>query len=253
MTISDLVRLMVAIQNNRIVSQDTRDYVMLPVRARDSFVNWGLGVNRVTKLGRSTYMYDGTYPRFRARYIAFPNEGFGVAAMCNEDSADIKLPVDRIAGIFLNDTALPAGAAGLAPPAAFPTVNEDDPDYMMTAASEEPVFEVAPREKAQLARDFDQQEQAQLELAKRHDQLEEVAQQQGCGSTLEDLVGRYGLSILSPLAQCAASLESFQSCLAAESRALERKGLLDNRARGQIVSCAAKNEEIDLRRIAEGG
>jgi CubicO group peptidase (beta-lactamase class C family) len=261
-TIGDLTRLMAAIQNNDIISQATRDNEMLQVYGSDGGGNWGLGVNRTTKLNRPVYLHDGKYPGYRARYTVWPNESFGVAIMCNEDDADIKLVVDDIAQIFFDQ-----GAGGVAPGGVggnfagfgpvvqarvLPQVDEDDPAYQQTFGRDELPPEIGTRERMRIARDLRHERHVQLVAARRHERIAKVTDHLGCPILLESLVDRHGLTALEPLPQCSAEPKNFNACIAHRSRDLERQGLFDKRTRARIIACAAHVDTNELKRLVEG-
>ncbi len=261
-TIGDLTRLMAAIQNNDIISQATRDNEMLQVYGSDGGGNWGLGVNQTTKLSRSVYMHDGKYPGYRARYTVWPNESFGVAIMCNEDDADIKLVVDDIAQIFFN-----LGAGGAAPQVAgvnlagfgpvfqarvLHEVDEDDPSYEKTSGSDELPPEIGKRERKRVARELRHERRVQRATARRHKRIANVTEHLGCPALLDSLVDEHGPLALEPLAQCSVGPRNSNACIAHQSRHLERQGLFDKRTRARIVACAAHIDKKELKRLAEG-
>jgi hypothetical protein len=84
-------------------------------------------------------MHDGHYPGYRARYTVWSDEKFGVAIMCNGDTADLKLVVDDIAQVFFDVGADRSARMALGEPlqtgaSAEPrVVDEDDPRYEFTS------------------------------------------------------------------------------------------------------------------------
>ncbi|MBX3747733.1 MAG: serine hydrolase [Verrucomicrobiae bacterium] len=127
MTIGDMVRLMVALQNNSIVSSASRTQMLTEHGAQGS-LRFGLGMLLGTKLGLPVYLHDGAYPGFKARFTVWSSRNFGVALLANETGADMNQLTDDVARVFLGSGGIGSGAvspAALAPPSVSGT--DDDP------------------------------------------------------------------------------------------------------------------------------
>lgn len=118
MTIGDLVRLMLAMENDLIVSSESRDQMLLNFTSAipnnrgygfDATKSFGLGVYRAKgnlpvgdPRNRLHYMHDGDYPGYAARFTVWPNEQFGVAIMCNGTGANVRSPTVNVAQLLID-------------------------------------------------------------------------------------------------------------------------------------------------------
>ncbi len=193
MTIGDLVRLMMAIQNNEIISEELKEQEMMQVYGMENNGNrWGLGVNLIKKLDRPVYMHDGSYPGFRARYTVWPEEDFGVAILSNESKAGMRDLTNDIASVFLTSD---VGGESV--------VHVDHaPDSDPCDIGDYNEVGVAPRLTLKV-RDqiMDQLRQSQrLQIQKQADRhrLEEELRKDGKMALAEKLLKRYGIETVEP-------------------------------------------------------
>lgn len=117
MTIGDLSRLMIGINTNAFISEQLKEVEMLAADVQPAGGGaehtFGLGVWKLDNLGRPTLMHGGNIDGFTARYTLWPEEGLGVALMCNrEEAGAFRQRTNDIAELFLNGS----GAVGSAAP-----------------------------------------------------------------------------------------------------------------------------------------
>jgi CubicO group peptidase (beta-lactamase class C family) len=248
-TIGDLVRLMMAIQNDDIVSPASKAQ-MMTVHGSDSNGNWGLGVNRIQKLGLPVFMHDGAYPGFRARYTVWPNQNFGVAIMANESSADMRDITDAIAAVFLSSgsSAASAGldAAGFSlaqqEPDRTELVDDNDPGLESRLGEETPIPRLTEEERRVLFDDLSRLEQLQSHEHKQRLLAARGLEQSGCLDLIEELVRDHGLDLAALFAECFDASKNhgeFTACVSQLLNDLVRRGIITRQQRGRLQSCAA--------------
>ncbi|MPY88815.1 MAG: serine hydrolase, partial [Luteitalea sp.] len=232
MTIGDLVRLMVAIQSNSIISEATKNVEMMPVYGSDSAGNWGLGVNLIEKLGRPVYMHDGAYPGYRARYTVWPDEEFGVAIMCNGDNADLRKVTDEIGKVFLDAGAGGIGgqvAAGLFQITQQPAIDDDDPGLGGSPSHEAAAPDLSEEQRRLIAQSV---EREHFEQAKTLGERERFAE------AVLAAVRQHGIEAFEPLTRCqetARNHDQLLKCGAAALAELQRQGILDEFTWGTLM------------------
>lgn len=103
MTIGDLSRLMIGINTNRFITPGLKAEMMdAGIRPPTGEHTFGLGVWKIVNLDRPTFMHGGNIDGFTARYTFWPNEGVGVALMCNREKAgNFRQLTNDIAALFL--------------------------------------------------------------------------------------------------------------------------------------------------------
>jgi hypothetical protein len=210
--IGDLVRLMVAIQNNDIISPATKAQ-MMSVQGSDDSGNWGLGVNLLQKLGRPVFMHDGAYPGYRARYTVWPNEGFGVAIMANESDADMRDITDDIAGVFLNGGQGARVGAIYTPPVGIalngpsdpPVPDDDDPGLGGLPGEETSLPVLADKDRRELLEDLRRLEAVQAQDEARELLLARRVARSGCVELAEAVQREHGIDLRAVVAGCLAA------------------------------------------------
>jgi CubicO group peptidase (beta-lactamase class C family) len=248
-TIGDLVRLMMAIQNDDIVSPASKAQ-MMTVQGSDSSGNWGLGVNRIQKLGLPVFMHDGAYPGFRARYTVWPNQGFGVAIMANESSADMRDITDAIAAVFLG-TGVAPGAAGINAAGLSVAQNDldrtepiddNDPGLAPRIGEEAPLPRLTVEERRDMFDDLRRLEQLQSRDQQQRLRVARLLDQSGCLELMEELVRDHGIDLVLLFAECFDASENhgeFTACVSQLLNDLARRGIITRQQRGRLQSCAA--------------
>lgn len=107
MSIGDLARLMILINTNKIISQETKDIMMVDYGSFGSSET-GMGVfrpNAVSRgdeyFGREAFFHSGLIGNYESRYTMWPESGFGVALMVNSrvGGASLKSLTLAIAGL----------------------------------------------------------------------------------------------------------------------------------------------------------
>lgn len=119
MTIGDLSRLMIGINTNQFVTPELKGEMLdAEIEPPSGDHTYGLGVWQIENLGRPTFMHGGNIDGFTARYTAWPEEGLGVALMCNREQAgQFRQITNDIASLYINASSAP-------PPS--PNAQEDD-------------------------------------------------------------------------------------------------------------------------------
>lgn len=242
-TIGDLVRLMMAIQNDDIIAPATRAQ-MMTVHGSDPNGNWGLGVNLITKAGLPVFMHDGAYPGFRARYTAWPTRDFGVAIMANESGADMRDITDAIAAVFLGGGS-GIGGFSLAQSEVEPPAPLDDNDPGFGEGDfvrDDPLPELSEAGRSALWQDLLLLERRQLQAQQQRLELERRLADSGCLDVVEELLRDQGVDLLGLLAEChdgARTHGEFMSCVSHLLNDLVRQGIVTRQQRGRLQSCAA--------------
>lgn len=249
MTIGDLVRLMVAIQNDEIISNATKSNLMMQVYGSDSNGNWGLGVNLISKLGRPVYMHDGLIAGYRARYTVWPTENFGVAIMANEEDADTRDITDAIAALFIggSPTLVPAASSRMVV-AGVP--DDNDPGFGGDTSSVHVTPPLSAGEQQVISQQHVQLSQGQLAEELRRIELQTTLEAEGCGLILQNLVDQHGVDITDVFQLCLETSESeaqFDACVEAATNDLVARMLispdeaLDLQNCARIVYCSQNN------------
>lgn len=248
-TIGDLVRLMMAIQNDEIISPATKAQ-MMTVHGSDDSGNWGLGVNLIEKLGLPVFMHDGAYPGYRARYTVWPGEDFGVAIMANESNADMRDITDAIAEVFLNG----GGARGAAPLNGFAegvspaqlddprTLDDNDPGLAGRPGEDTPPPRLADEERLALWEDLRGLERLQRQAESRRLRVSARLEQSGCVELADAIQREHGLDLVLVFAQCydaAKNHGEFVACVSQVLNDLAKRGIITPRQRGELQGCAA--------------
>lgn len=248
-TIGDLVRLMMAIQNDDIISPATKAQ-MMTVNGSDSNGNWGLGVNLIQKLGLPVFMHDGAYPGFRARYTAWPGQDFGVAIMANESNADMRDITDAIAGVFL------LGADGAARAAVNPAaqgvnltdsadarlLDDNDPGLNGRPGEEAPLPRLADTERLVLLDNLRRLEEHQRQADERRSRIATRIGQSGCLELVDAVQREHGIDLLTLFAECADASENhgqFTRCASHVLNDLVRQRIITPQQKGALQRCAA--------------
>lgn len=243
MTIGDLVRLMVDIQNNRIISGELKDDEMMVVHGSDSNGNWGLGVNKITKLGRPVYMHDGAYPGYRARYTVWPDERFGVAITCNADDADVRRLTDLIGAFFLDGSGPEIGPGTESLQAAqLQEVDDDDPGFA-TGRSEGPAPTLAVRQREEIDEAVGRIQASQQQLIGDRERF--AAGCPGCEDELLMLARQHGFEVFEPLLGCQEGAQGrgqVSSCVREATDALLEQSIIDQRQQSDFLRWSAQWE-----------
>lgn len=110
MTIGDLSRLMIMINTNQIIDADTKAEMM--TNYGNDFGTGGtgprgigLGTLLLRRLGKPTFLHDGSIGNYSARYVMWPEEGLGIALMVN-GAAPLRGLSDDIAAMFMNTNSI---------------------------------------------------------------------------------------------------------------------------------------------------
>lgn len=102
MTIGDLSRLMIAINTDKLIAPATKTEMMTAHGATDVVSSYGLGVYMKTELSMPAFLHSGQYEGYKARYIMWPSENFGVAVMVNREKAGLVSLTRNIAELFVD-------------------------------------------------------------------------------------------------------------------------------------------------------
>lgn len=243
MTIGDLVRLMVDIQNDRIISGELKDDEMMVVHGSDINGNWGLGVNKITKLNRPVYMHDGKYPGYRARYTVWPDERFGVAITCNAEDADMRGLTDLIGAFFLDGSGPGIGSGGESFQAAqLQEVDDDDPG-LGAGRSEGPAPTLTARHREEIDEAVERIQASQQQLIGDRERF--AAGCPGCEDELLMLARQHGFEVFEPLLGCQEGTQGrgqVSSCVREATDALVEQGIIDQRQQSDILRWSAQWE-----------
>lgn len=265
MTIGDLVRLMMAIENNSIVSAASRDQMLLNFNSPtitnrgygfDDTKSFGLGLYRAAgelppgdPRERLHYMHDGDYPGYAARYTVWPNENFGVAVMCNGTETNVVSPTIRLASLLIDQ---PAAAAAVLPQQTAAVVVVDDPD-----PGDDPGLGIGPVSST-IPGAFDAKESAaflsELDFLRAEQGQEEMRQLQASALACDEIVPFDLTDILDTstlpgqIALCADTMRNhgqFMQCVAGVTREEVKMGMLSGAQKGRVQSCAALSNVVD--------
>jgi len=235
MTIGDLVRLMVAIQNNDVISPATKSLMMQVYGAEvdgngDPTNQWGLGVNLIEKLGRPVFMHDGVIAGYRARYTVWPGENFGVAIMANEEGADMRDITDDIAVIFIGPSPESAGGGGF---------NDDDPGVAAVVSDVHVEPEITSAERQEIIQEHQELQQRQLLIEGQRQQL--AGMLDDCAPFATALVIEHGVELTEPFALCfdsAVSEMQFNVCIRLATDDLVKSGIITEQQQLDLQGCA---------------
>lgn len=229
MTIGDLTRLMMAIQNNDIISSTTRDTEMLVQHGQADVGKLGLGVFLDQKLGKPAYSHGGAHSGYRAHYTVWPNDDFGVAVLCNSIQADAGALANDIAETYIGSG---TGGIGWGDKGGAPGIGAVQGD------GSEPMMAQAEAQRLLIGLDTLESAQLAAETADK-DKLIRLGEL-GCLDLAADVADGEGFDIATGFLACwdsSSSPTAFTACALDQADELIAKGILDRTQRSQIESC----------------
>ena len=226
MTIGDLTRLMLALENNDIIS-GTDHALMTTAHATLAEGDVGYGAFVGHALSFPFYYHSGEHSGYRAGYYVWPTQNVGVAVLCNSNSADVDFLGEEVASEFIVD-----GLGGLnsaPPPGVGATPGNGSEPQIDPVVAQRLLVGFAAQQAAQL----------QAETAD-HDRLAEL-EARGCVDLAADTLEAGGYSIGSPFFDCFDDANTtgggLEACVLARTDELIGRGLLSRGERTQIESC----------------
>jgi hypothetical protein len=246
MTIGDMVRLMVAIESNTVISNATRNLEMMQSYGQSVDDNgningdFGLGVMFASKLGRPVYLHDGKYPGYRARYTVWPGEDFGVAIMANESDADMRAITDAVAAVFIGASPGSGGQAGLQAiqvQDTATTIDDNDPGLGGETGQDESLPLLSDQERRAAWADLVQLQRRQLQAEKHREQS--AARWEATDSTgaLERALAKHGPSVAEEFVLLFDSSRTAGEFISETTRLLNRlvrEGRIDAKERAEL-------------------
>ena len=102
-TIGDLSRLLIALDDNQILTSTTlQDMRTNPGALAPNTPDYGLGLFLEDKAGREAYHHGGAIDGFRTQIIMWPNEQVGVAAFCNAKHTGVDAIATAVGNIYMD-------------------------------------------------------------------------------------------------------------------------------------------------------
>lgn len=229
-TIGDLTRLMVALQNNDIISATTRDTEMRAVHGHATVGTTGLGVFVDQQLGLGSYANSGEVAGYKAAFGIWPTKKIGVAVMCNSIEGDIKGLANDIASFYIFGGPVSGGFPSPSIPGIGASVGDGTEPQLNAVLAQRLLIGLDTHESAQL------QEEATY-IAR----LAEL-DTRGCLDFASDTIAANGYSITAPYLKCfdtSSSPSSLETCVLDRTDELIRSGILGSNHRSQVESCLA--------------